>query len=91
MSELGNNQERRNEVDRKRFVELVEAALNVPEGTIREGARLQGLEGWDSMGILSLIAVVDKHYNVNLDPSSLAKCETIDDLARLVQDGSELK
>lgn len=78
-------------MDKKFFVNQVEAALNVPEGSIQEGCRLQALNEWDSMGILTLIAVIDKHYDVNLDPSSLAECKTIDDLARLVENNGESK
>lgn len=40
--------------------------------------------GWDSLAIVSTIALVDDVYDVALDAARLAECGTIADIERLV-------
>ena len=39
---------------------------------------------WDSLSIVSTIALADEVFSVMLDGSALAKCETIKDIEALV-------
>lgn len=39
---------------------------------------------WDSLSILSFIALVQERFHLVLSPSELVMCETVDDLMRLV-------
>ncbi len=50
-------------------------------------AAIDHLEGWDSIGALSVIAVVDEHYGLTLDAGALMRCKTVRDLAALVEKG----
>ena len=44
----------------------------------------QDLEGWDSIGALSVIAVIDEQFSVTLDAGGLFACRTVGELASLV-------
>jgi acyl carrier protein len=69
------------------FFAIVEEALNAEKGTIQEGDSLVDLEGWDSIGALTLIAMIDDHYDVPIDASALWECQTVGDLVRVVEQG----
>ena len=73
-------------MDKKLFVERVEEALREPAGSLAETSRLRDMAGWDSIGFLAVIAVIDEHYGVTLDPAGIISSETVGDLMRLVQD-----
>jgi acyl carrier protein len=47
---------------------------------------LQQIEGWNSLTALTFIALVDKHFQLNLSGDSIARCKTVDDLIALVGD-----
>ncbi len=75
-------------MDTKQIVGFLEEALNAAPGTFQEADPLDGLEGWDSIGIISVMSVVEDHCGVSLDPEALAACRTVGDLARLIAEGS---
>ncbi len=76
-------------VDAKQLTSFVEEALNLPSGTVQESDRLEDLDGWDSIGVISVMAVIEDRCGVSLDPDGLAKCQTVGDLFRLVQQGGD--
>jgi acyl carrier protein len=65
---------------------LVEGALNEAPGTISDQTRLDGLDTWDSVGMLSVMAAFDERFSVVAAPEQLAKCKTGADLLDLVKD-----
>jgi acyl carrier protein len=71
---------------RPEAITLIEGALNEAPGTISEDTQLDGLGGWDSVGMLSTIAVFDERFSVVLAPEQLAACKTAADLLDLVKD-----
>jgi acyl carrier protein len=75
-------------MDHAAFLERIEEALRAKPGTITMSHRLEDLEGWDSIGALAIIAVVDESYGTTLDASALFGCQTVSDLAGLVQKGA---
>lgn len=68
----------------KRFLEVVEEALGIPEGTTAETDRIADLAEWDSVGALSVIALLDEQFGVSLDAGDLQSCETLGDLAAII-------
>ncbi len=44
-----------------------------------------GEANWDSLAIVSTIALVDDCFNVMLDGKSLGECQTIGDIERLIE------
>jgi acyl carrier protein len=45
---------------------------------------LADLEGWDSVAVISFIAMADEKYGVNVPAKRIAECHTVDDLAAVV-------
>lgn len=45
--------------------------------------------GWDSLAIVSTIALVDECFNVMLDGQSLAACGTVADIEKLIDQGKK--
>jgi acyl carrier protein len=45
---------------------------------------LSTLGNWDSLAVMSLMAMVDDKYGVTLAPKDIYKCATVDDLVALV-------
>jgi acyl carrier protein len=74
-------------MDTKLFLERLEDALRSPPGSIQASDELESLEGWDSIGALSVIAVIDEHYAMTLEGRELAACKTVADLMQLVEKG----
>lgn len=48
--------------------------------------RLEDLDEWDSLAIISLIALYDDLFSVLLKNEHLLKCESVGDLVNLVKD-----
>ena len=71
----------------KLFLARVERGAAAQPGTVHENDHLQDLAGWDSIGALSLIALVDEQYGVVVDAGALSECDTVADVARLVEKG----
>jgi acyl carrier protein len=70
-----------NETD---FYLKLDEILELEPGTIRGGEELNGLEAWDSVAVLSFIALADSEYGVALPPKEIAECRTTGDLAQLM-------
>jgi acyl carrier protein len=71
-------------MDQAKFLERIEEALRAESGTIHMSHQFHDLDGWDSIGALSVIAVIDEQYGVTLDAGELLACRTVGDLASLV-------
>ncbi len=65
----------------QRFLNVVEEALGMPEGSTEADNRIIELEEWDSVGALSVIALLDEEFGVSLDAGALQSCDTLGDLA----------
>jgi len=59
---------------------LVEKALDTEPGTLKPDTRLNDLEEWDSLGVVSLIAMLDKHFSVRLHPDKIRALATVKDI-----------
>ena len=70
--------------------EILCEALELPDGTVSDGTlsgdqALADIENWDSLAILKFMAAVDKRLGIALKPNKLIACETVEDLAALLQ------
>jgi acyl carrier protein len=70
-------------MDKRQFFEEIESILEIDPGTISGGENLKELGSWDSMAILTFIAMVDEKLGLALDPKSLKACVTPEDLLAL--------
>ncbi|RUO46616.1 acyl carrier protein [Pseudidiomarina aquimaris] len=63
--------------------------LEVPEDSVDASFDLaNGEQEWDSMAVVSTIALVDNLYDVALDGVKLAECETVADIEKLIKENS---
>ncbi len=66
------------------FLDHVAEILEVPAGSLTGKEKLDDLESWDSVAMVSFIAFGDEHFEKSLSPRLFGSCETVDDLGRLV-------
>jgi acyl carrier protein len=65
------------------FIEELELILNEEEGSISESTIIEDIPGWDSTGLLGVIALLDGELDVSANVDKLRECVTIGDLITL--------
>jgi acyl carrier protein len=73
-------------MNRSEFIRQIEDILEIDENTLTGAEPLENYEGWDSLGLLSVIAMADEQFDIVLEGEALQNVKTTDDLVRLVQD-----
>lgn len=66
------------------FHAAIAEILECDSGEVKGGAVLKELPNWDSLAVLSFIAMVDTKLGLTVQGSDLMKCITVDDLAALL-------
>lgn len=72
-------------IDRDNFYQKLGDVMDVASGTMTGSTQLADIEAWDSLAILGFLALADRHYNVLLSAKSITGCQTVDDLAALIE------
>ncbi|MEO5330761.1 MAG: acyl carrier protein [Magnetococcus sp. YQC-5] len=67
----------------KEFLSFMEEIFEIDAGQLREDTLLAGLDAWDSIGVLNLIALADEKLNIILSPDALEKCKKVSDILTL--------
>ena len=65
------------------FYEELAEILEVEPGKVTPELRLAEVS-WDSLAIVSTIALIDDHYDEAVSAAALTACETVGDIERLV-------
>ena len=65
------------------FYRKMDQLLNIPTGSVQGSQALSSLKNWDSLTILEFIVLADTEFQRDLQPSQIAACKTVDDLAEL--------
>jgi acyl carrier protein len=73
-------------LQRAEFFLLLDELLELEPGTVKGSETLDSLEGWNSLAIISLMALMDERFGVNLQPRRIAACTTVADLVALLDD-----
>ncbi len=63
---------------------LTELASLMEERSLSLDTSLYDLEGWDSLGVTSMIMFVDRKFKLVLSPDAIGECQTVGDLQALV-------
>lgn len=63
------------------FAELLE----VDQAELTPGYVLEDSEMWDSMTVVSTIALIDEHFGKTVEGEALTKCETFGDVLKLIE------
>jgi acyl carrier protein len=72
-------------IERTRFLQNFAAGLEgVDAAALTPATRFRELEQWDSLAVLATLAMLDADYGVMLAASELKPCQTLEDIAALV-------
>jgi len=67
------------------FIKNFEAQFeDVEQGTLINETEFRGIDGWDSMTALFVIAMVDEIYNVKITGDDIRSSKTISDIYKIV-------
>lgn len=69
---------------KEQFEKDLAETLEVEETAIEPDYQLAESEMWDSMTIVTVIALIDEHYGKSVEGEQLAKCETVADIDALI-------
>ena len=67
----------------KEFLEALAHTLELPE--VKATDELKSFAQWDSLAVLSVIAMMDANYGVNLQAADFASITTAEDLWNVIQ------
>lgn len=71
------------------FLLQMDEILGLRAGTIQGFEKLDELENWDSLALISFVAMAQSHSGVSISPHQILNCSTVADLLRIAQmDGS---
>jgi acyl carrier protein len=70
---------------KREFFCEIESMLGESTVAIQGDEPLEDLAGWDSMAIISFIAMVDEKLGISLRFDSLTSCKTVGDLVNLCE------
>ncbi|MBP7338255.1 acyl carrier protein [Niveispirillum sp.] len=68
---------------RAEFLAALEEMLELDAGSLSPDMALDSLDSWDSLAVISFIALVDEHFDHVVAGEDLAKAKTIGDLLAL--------
>ncbi|MEY3000609.1 MAG: hypothetical protein RL648_823 [Verrucomicrobiota bacterium] len=67
------------------FLAQLTMALNLPEGTLVPAQNLRALPNWDSLAVLTTLALVDECFGVQLSGEALSECQNVADLCTAIE------
>ncbi|WP_448206561.1 acyl carrier protein [Azospirillum sp. sgz302134] len=70
-------------MDRKDFLLALDEMLELDAGTLTGAEALDSLDNWDSLAVISFIALVDEKLGLVVAGEKLAKAKTVNDLLEL--------
>ena len=73
-------------MENNEFLLLLDELLELEPGTVKGSETLDSFDGWNSLAVISLMALVDEHFGISLQPRQIAACSTIADLVGLLGD-----
>lgn len=65
------------------FLQKLEEVMSLPKGTIRGDESLVSLKGWDSVALMSFIALMDEELEVRVTGRQVMQCQTVPELVAL--------
>jgi acyl carrier protein len=72
-------------VTRDKFLLEMDEIIGLPAGRLHGDERLEDLEGWDSLALITVIQLVESVSRVRVTPNQIVNCATVADVLRLAQ------
>jgi acyl carrier protein len=73
-------------LEKNEFLLSLDELLELEPGTVKGSDTLDSLDGWNSLAVISFMALVDERFGITLQPRQIAGCSTIADLVGLLGD-----
>ena len=73
-------------MNQSEFLLHLDNVIEARPGTIRGDEKLADIPAWDSLAVLSFIAMVDEKFKVQCSGKDIAACTSVSDLAALLGD-----
>ena len=75
------------------FIVLLCEALEIEEGNeeVTLETELDSLDNWNSLSVLSLLALLDEKAGINLPPAAIAEASTVGDIYLLTEGPQDAK
>ncbi len=71
-------------MEKTEFLLLLDDLFELDAGTIGGGDTLQDIEGWSSLTLIGLIALIDDEFDLRIAPDSILNCRTVGGLIELL-------
>ena len=89
---INNRDSKTNDIDDKEKIKmtleekltLIAETLDADKANIKPEVELKTLDEWDSMGVISTIAMLDKKYNKVLNADQIDQLKTVQDIIDLM-------
>lgn len=65
------------------FLNEIDTIVRAAPGSTSLEDSLESLRGWDSLAVMSFIAMADEDLGIDLPVATLSSCKTVGDLAKL--------
>jgi acyl carrier protein len=72
-------------MNRDEFLLEMDEILDLPAGTLRGHERLEELQNWDSISLITFIALAESNNGVSISPAQVVGCSTVADLLCLAR------
>lgn len=70
-------------MNKAEFLQSLDELLELDAGTLKGPEKLESFENWDSLAVISLIALADEKLGVVVGSEAIAEAKTVDDLSGL--------
>jgi acyl carrier protein len=72
----------------QKFVDLFKETLEIEDREISLTDEFRGFDEWDSLALLSVIAMIDEEYDVIIESNAFQKLQTVGDIYNYIQANS---
>ena len=73
-------------MDKATFLRKLDEVMNLPKGTIKGDESLSTIKNWDSVALMSFIALLDDELKLRVTGKQVMQCRTIPELIALTGD-----
>jgi acyl carrier protein len=70
---------------KEQFLEKVKETLEIEGRDLQFSDNFKEYDEWDSLNLLSMIAMIDEDYGVVIDSNAMSKVQTLDELFQLIE------
>lgn len=73
-------------MDMEDFIEKFAEAIEMESvNDLKEDTKFRELDEWNSLAVLSVIAMLDEEYDIQIENADFKKLETIGDIAQFIE------